>query len=149
MATVASSLYTLGSRDKAEVAHVEAEPGYTRLLMRLARFDDGQTAWRQLCCVKFRKPHGISQSRIPQFLTSGSRPRRHHPRRRCFTRLHQARPPIHCALLNEAPAHGLQAITTVRPSEPLKGGLPMRQGRGTVTLPHCRQHGSNMRHRSI
>ena len=37
----------------------------------------------------------------------------------------------------------------LRQSEPPKGRLPMRQGRGTVSIPHGRQHGSNMRHRSI
>jgi hypothetical protein len=47
LAAVAASLYTLGSRVKAEAAHVEAELSYTRLLMRLARFDDGQTGWSQ------------------------------------------------------------------------------------------------------
>ena len=34
--------------------------------------------------------------------------------------------------------------TTIR-SEPPQGRLPMRQGRGTVSIPHGRQHGSNMR----
>ena len=33
--------------------------------------------------------------------------------------------------------------------EPLKGRLTVRQGRGAVSVPHGRQHGSNMRHRSI
>jgi hypothetical protein len=47
MAAIAASLYTLGSRVKAEGAHVEAELSYTRLLMRLARFDDDQTARSQ------------------------------------------------------------------------------------------------------
>jgi hypothetical protein len=47
LAAVAASLYTLGSRVKAEAAHVEAEICYTRLLVRLAKFDDGQTEWCQ------------------------------------------------------------------------------------------------------
>jgi hypothetical protein len=34
-------------------------------------------------------------------------------------------------------------------SEPSKRGLTVRQGRGTVAVPHGRQHGSNIRHRSI
>src|ERR1035441_6840748 len=34
-------------------------------------------------------------------------------------------------------------------SESPKRGLTVRQSRSTVSLPHCRQHGSNMRHRSI
>src|ERR1019366_6581191 len=34
-------------------------------------------------------------------------------------------------------------------SESPKCGLAVRQGRGTVSLPHGCQHGSNMRHRSI
>jgi hypothetical protein len=45
LAAVAASLYTLGSRVKAEGAHVDAEISYTRLLVRLARFDGGQTGW--------------------------------------------------------------------------------------------------------
>ena len=47
LATVASSLYSLGSRVKAEAAHVEAEISYTRLLGRLDRFDGGQAGWSQ------------------------------------------------------------------------------------------------------
>jgi hypothetical protein len=48
LAATAASLYTLGSRFKAESAHVEAELSYTRLLMRISRFDDTQTAWSQV-----------------------------------------------------------------------------------------------------
>src|ERR1035437_5403023 len=42
-------------------------------------------------------------------------------------------------------------VTVPRPSgsEPPKGRFTARQGRGTVTVPHGCQHGSNMRHRSI
>jgi len=43
MVAVAESLYTLGSRVKAEGAHVEAELSYSRLSMRLATFDGDQT----------------------------------------------------------------------------------------------------------
>jgi hypothetical protein len=47
MVAVAASLYTLGSRLKAETAEVVAELCYSRLLMRLAAFDDDQTARNQ------------------------------------------------------------------------------------------------------
>jgi hypothetical protein len=47
MAAAAASLYTLQSRVRAEAAHVEAELGYSRLLMRLATFDDDQTVQNQ------------------------------------------------------------------------------------------------------
>ena len=45
LAAVAASFYTLGSRMKAEAAHVEAEMSYTRLLVRLTRFDGAQMGW--------------------------------------------------------------------------------------------------------
>jgi hypothetical protein len=34
-------------------------------------------------------------------------------------------------------------------SEPPEGRLAVRQSRGTVTVPHGCQHGTNVRHRSI
>jgi hypothetical protein len=34
-------------------------------------------------------------------------------------------------------------------SEPPEGCLAVRQGRGTVAVPHGSQHGPNVRHRSI
>ena len=37
----------------------------------------------------------------------------------------------------------------LRQSEPPEGHFAVRQGRSTVSIPHGRQHGSNMRHRSI
>ena len=42
-------------------------------------------------------------------------------------------------------------MTNTRPSgsEPPKRRLAVRQSRGTVTVPHGRQHGPNVRHRSI
>jgi hypothetical protein len=39
--------------------------------------------------------------------------------------------------------------TPLYDSEPPEGHFAVRQRRGTVTVPHGRQHGPNMRHRSI
>jgi hypothetical protein len=47
LATTAASLYTFGSRAKAEHAHVEAELSYTRLLMRLSRLEGSQSSSSQ------------------------------------------------------------------------------------------------------
>jgi hypothetical protein len=47
MVAVADSLYTLGSRVKAQGAHVEAELSYSRLLMWLATVDGDQTVRNQ------------------------------------------------------------------------------------------------------
>jgi len=44
---VAKSLYGLGSREKAEAAHIAADLSYTRLLVRLTTIEDGQTGWSQ------------------------------------------------------------------------------------------------------
>ena len=41
------------------------------------------------------------------------------------------------------------AATPLSGSEPPKGGLSVRQSRGTVTVAHGCQHGPNVRHRSI
>ena len=47
LTVTAASLYTLGSRAKAERAHVDAELSYTRLLMRLSRLGGSQSSSSQ------------------------------------------------------------------------------------------------------
>jgi hypothetical protein len=47
LTATAASLYMLGSRAKAESAHVAAELCYSRLLIRLSGCDAGETAWWQ------------------------------------------------------------------------------------------------------
>jgi hypothetical protein len=44
---------------------------------------------------------------------------------------------------------GLYACVSALKSEPLKRRLAVRQCRGAISILHRRQHGSNMRHRSI
>ena len=43
----------------------------------------------------------------------------------------------------------LRSCRSYSGSEPLKDGLPVRQGRGAVAVPHGCQHGLNMWHRPI
>ena len=52
LSAVAASLYALGSRAKAEAAHVEAELSYTRLMIRL---DGSHTALSQAVLQKLHE----------------------------------------------------------------------------------------------